>query len=120
MESKNYATLSKTAMETKLSDLKESYNAYVNKKLKLDMSRGKPGEDQLALSGDMLTILHGDDYTSPGGIDCRNYGGLEGIPEMKGMFADILDISPEEVIVGGNSSLAMMFDNVAVNMSHGV
>ncbi|MDR2736163.1 MAG: aminotransferase class I/II-fold pyridoxal phosphate-dependent enzyme, partial [Gracilibacteraceae bacterium] len=98
----------------------ESYNAYVNKKLKLDMSRGKPGEDQLALSGDMLTILRGDDYTSPGGIDCRNYGGLEGIPEMKGIFADILDISPEEVIVGGNSSLAMMFDNVAVNMSHGV
>lgn len=116
----NYTEMSQSAMEMMLADLRESYDTYVSMNLKLDMSRGKPGEDQLALSNDMLTILCEDDFTSPGGIDCRNYGGLEGIPEMKALFADILDISPEEVIVGGNSSLAMMFDNVAVNMTHGV
>lgn len=116
----NYKELSKTAMEAELSKLKVEYGKYAAKGLKLDMSRGKPGEDQLALSDGMLTVLSESDYKSPGGIDCRNYGGLEGIPEMKKIFADILDIAPDEVIVGGNSSLAMMFDNVAVNMSHGV
>ncbi|MCL1918854.1 MAG: aminotransferase class I/II-fold pyridoxal phosphate-dependent enzyme [Peptococcaceae bacterium] len=116
----NYNELSKSEMETQLAKLNVAYTTYVNMNLKLDMSRGKPGEDQLALSSDMLTILDESDYMSPSGIDCRNYGGLEGIPEMKALFAAILDISPDEIIVGGNSSLAMMFDNVAVNMSHGV
>ena len=115
-----YNQMTKPAMEAELSNLKSEYSKYVDMKLKLDMSRGKPGEDQLALSDGMLTILKDGEYVSPGGIDCRNYGGLEGIPEMKTLFAAILDIKPDEVIVGGNSSLAMMFDNVSVNMSHGV
>lgn len=102
------------------SSVLSEYEGYKAKELKMDMSRGKPGEDQLALSRGMMTILSEDDYMSPGGIDCRNYGGLEGIPEMKAIFAAILDVEQEQVIVGGNSSLAMMFDNVAVNMSHGV
>ena len=53
-------------------------------------------------------------------MDCRNYGGLDGIREMKEIFAQILDIVPDEVILGGNSSLTMMFDNIASNMTHGV
>jgi len=115
-----YSDMSKSEREAELSRLNGVYKDYANMGLKLDMSRGKPGEDQLALSNDMLTILDKDDYKSPGGVDCRNYGGLDGISEMKDLFADLLLIKPDEVVMGGNSSLAMMFDNVAVNMSHGV
>jgi len=74
----------------------------------------------LALCNDMLTCLAADDYKSANGTDCRNYGGLDGIPEVKKIFADLLELTPDEVIVGGNSSLALMFDNVSVNVSHGV
>jgi DNA-binding transcriptional MocR family regulator len=55
-----------------------------------------------------------------GDIDCRNYGGLDGLPEMKKIFADILELKPEQVIVGGNSSLSMMYESMASNMTHGV
>ncbi|MCL2099113.1 MAG: aminotransferase class I/II-fold pyridoxal phosphate-dependent enzyme [Oscillospiraceae bacterium] len=115
-----YSEMSKSAREAELSKVKTEYGRYKDMGLKLDMSRGKPGEDQLELANGMLTILGEKDYISAGGIDCRNYGGLEGIPEMKKIFADMLGIEPDEVIVGGNSSLATMFDNVSVNMSHGV
>ena len=87
---------------------------------KLNMTRGVPSNEQLALCNEMITDLSSDDYTAANGADCRNYGGLDGIPEMKKIFADLLDVGLDEVIVGGNSSLALMFDNVASNMSHGV
>ena len=100
--------------------LQKQYEAYCHRNLKLDMSRGKPGADQLDLCGAMMNCLAKDDYMSSNNIDCRNYGGVDGIPEMKQLFADILDIDRDEVVVGGNSSLKMMFDNIAVNVSHGV
>jgi DNA-binding transcriptional MocR family regulator len=87
---------------------------------KLNMTRGVPSDEQLALCNEMLTCLSAEDYTAANGADCRNYGGLDGIGEMKKIFADLLDLTSDEVIVGGNSSLALMFDNVASNMSHGV
>ena len=100
--------------------LQKQYEAYCHRNLKLDMSRGKPGADQLDLCGAMMNCLAKDDYMSSNNIDCRNYGGVDGIPEMTQLFADILDIDRDEVVVGGNSSLKMMFDNIAVNVSHGV
>ena len=96
------------------------YEGYKEQGLKLDMSRGKPSPLQLDLSNQMLGCLSPEDFSTESGVDCRNYGGLDGLPEMKRIFADLLDISPEEVIVGGNSSLTMMFDNIASNMTHGV
>ena len=72
----------------------------------LDMSRGKPSPEQLDLSMDMLSIR---DYIGETGIDSRNYGNLEGMPEARTFFAQILGAKPEEVIVGGNSSLNMMY-----------
>ena len=101
-------------------ELEKALSKYASTGKKLNMTRGVPSDDQLALCNGMLTCLSEDDYRTSGGADCRNYGGLDGIPEMRKIFADLLDLSPEEVIVGGNSSLALMFDNVAVNMSHGV
>jgi len=106
-----------TALKTELESV---FNKHKEKGKKLNMTRGVPSDEQLSLCNDMLTCLSTDDYKSASGTDCRNYGGLDGIPEIKKIFADLLDITPDEVIVGGNSSLALMFDNVAVNMTHGV
>ena len=98
----------------------DEYREYQSQNLHLDMSRGKPSAEQLDLSNGILSALNENDYKTEDGIDCRNYGGLDGLPEMKKLFSDLLDVSPEEVIVGGNSSLTMMFDNIASNMTHGV
>ncbi|MEG0771406.1 MAG: aminotransferase [Clostridia bacterium] len=101
--------------------LKNEYNEYKSKNLKLDMSRGKPSTKQLDISIDMLHILENNkDYFDENGTDCRNYGLLDGIPEAKRFFAELLDISPEEIIIGGNSSLNMMYDTIARAMTHGV
>ena len=89
-----------------LDSLRKIYEEYAAKGLKLDMSRGKPAPDQLDLSMDLLTIT---DYKGETGIDSRNYGNLEGMPEARRFFADILGAQPDEVIVGGNSSLNMMY-----------
>ena len=78
-------------------------------KMKLDMSRGKPGSEQLDLSTGMLGIT---DYIDKYGTDCRNYGGIDGIPEMKELFADLMDARPDEILAGGNSSLSLMYECV--------
>ncbi len=88
-------------------------------KLALDMTRGKPGPEQLGLSGAILTIVGEKNYLTPGGLDTRNYGGLDGFPEVKELFASYLQVSPEELIIGGNSSLNMMYDAVAQCLIHG-
>ena len=74
--------------------------------LRLDMSRGKPAPEQLDLSLGLLTALDAADYRSLAGLDCRNYGLLEGIPEARTLLAGLLDLQADNVIVSGNSSLA--------------
>ena len=97
--------------------LLEKFHDYIARGLSLNMARGKPAPEQLDLSLPMLDILHADaDYLSPSGQDCRNYGGVDGLPEMRRFFADMLGVNPLEVIVGGNSSLNLMFDAVATGM----
>jgi DNA-binding transcriptional MocR family regulator len=82
--------------------------------LSLDIARGKPHADQLAFSHGLLTCLSPGDIYAEDGTDCLNYGGgVSGLPEMKRLFAQILDVSPGDVIVGGNSSLNIMFDCIA-------
>jgi len=88
--------------------------------MQLDMTRGKPCPEQLDLSMEMLNCLGPRDYQTAGGVDCRNYGGLDGIPEAKALFAQYLDVDPDEVIVGGNASLVMMHDTLMRAMLHGV
>ena len=90
------------------------------KNLALDMTRGKPGSDQLDLSLPMLDLVTSSDYKTLSNADPRNYGGLDGIPEAKTLFKDLIETdSVEEVIVGGNSSLTLMYDTVARCISHG-
>ena len=89
--------------------------------LKLNMSRGKPGSDQLdASSGIMDNISLSDDMVGEDGMDIRNYGVLEGTAECRKLMADMLETEPENVIVYGNSSLNIMFDRVSRSMTHGV
>ncbi|MBN2553394.1 MAG: aminotransferase class I/II-fold pyridoxal phosphate-dependent enzyme [Spirochaetales bacterium] len=87
-------------------------------KLDLDMTRGKPGPEQLDICNGMLGIVDEHNYRTPSGLDVRNYGGLDGFPEVKQLFADYLEVSPEEVIIGGNASLNLMYDAVAQMMTH--
>ena len=103
------------------SALTEQYNAFKNMKLKLDMTRGKPGEDQLALSMPMLDVLtSGSDCRDSSGVDCRNYGELLGTMDARILFAGYLDIAPEETIVVGSASLNFMYDCIARAMLKGV
>jgi DNA-binding transcriptional MocR family regulator len=88
--------------------------------LAIDMTRGKPGPEQLDLAMDMLYCVKADSYRASNGVDCRNYGGLDGIPEAKEIFAQYLGVAPQEIIVGGNSSLNMMYDAMVRAMIHGV
>lgn len=93
------------------------YEEFKNQKLNYDMSRGKPCKEQLDLSLDMLNIT---DYKSSSGTDCRNYGVLDGIPEAKKLFSELIEADSDEVIVGGNSALNMIYDTIARAMSFGV
>ena len=102
----NYFAMDRKQLENEYQLLKKVYADYQAKGLKLDMSRGKPSPEQLDLSMEMLSIT---DYIGETGIDSRNYGNLEGMPEARKFFAQVLGAAPEEVIVGGNSSLNMMY-----------
>ncbi len=115
------AKMSKNELQDILKNLKEKHEEFKSKNLKLDMSRGKPGADQLDIIEGMLSAIKSNkDCFTEYGIDCRNYGALEGIPEAKKIFADILGANPDEVLVGGNSSLNIMYDTIARAMSFGV
>ncbi len=100
--------------------LSRKYKEFQAQKLKLDLSRGKPCPAQLDLSDGMMDCLSKTDYKTIGGTDCRNYGGVDGIPEAKELCAGILEASPKEIIIGGNSSLAMMHDLIARAMVRGL
>jgi len=117
---KPFAEMSLNELSVLKEELNKDFLKHKEKGKKLNMTRGVPSDEQLALCNDMLTCLSADDYKAANGTDCRNYGGIDGIPEIKKIFADLLNLTPDEVVVGGNSSLALMFDNVAVNVSHGV
>lgn len=102
-----FESMSKKELEELRSRLLEKYNSFKAKDLKLDMSRGKPCTQQLDLSMDMLKI---NDVKSSTGLECRNYGILDGIPECKAIFSEMLEVEDKNVIVMGNSSLNVMFD----------
>lgn len=104
-----------------LEELQEQFESYKLKNLALDMSRGKPGPEQLDLSNPMLDLVSSADYQTIANTDTRNYGGLDGIPEAKELFKDILEVATlEEVVIGGNASLTIMHDIVSRAITHGV
>ena len=116
-----YSQMKKEELSALLSELSAQYEAVKAKGLKLDMSRGKPEASQLSVSEELLKTLSSDaDCYAENGFDCRNYGVLDGIPEAKRLFAEILDVPTENVLVGGASSLNLMYDEIARAMLFGV
>ena len=108
-------------LNAEYSAVKAKYSELAASGLKLDMSRGKPGPDQLSVSTELLDLVNSTtDIHNRDGVDCRNYGGLDGLTELKELFADILEVPVNNVIVGGNASLNMMFDTIAQAMTHGL
>lgn len=115
----DYRNITPQQKKEELERLKADYQALCQKGLKLDMSRGKPSAEQLKLSEGLLTVLSADEQTVYEGTDCRNYGGFDGIPAMKKLFGELLDLPVENIFVGGVSSLQLMFDTISRHMLFG-
>lgn len=115
-----FTKLSSTELKCMLDSLNKTYEGFAAQNLKLDMSRGKPCGEQLDLSMKMLGFPGTtEECKTACGTDVRNYGLIDGIPEAKKLFAEMLEVSPEEIIIGGNSSLSMMYDAISRCMSFG-
>ena len=117
---KTYAQLTAAERVQELSALCERYQNFQARGLSLNMARGKPGKAQLDLVSDMLTVLTDPADCMDGNVDVRNYGELTGIPSAKRLFADLLGTAPEEILVGGNASLNLMYDLIAKAYTHGL
>lgn len=116
-----YSEMSREQLLALKKELDQQYADIKAQGLALDMSRGKPGTDQLDLSMGMMQVLaDGAELKCETGVDCRNYGVIDGIPEAKRLLGEISEVDPEHIIIYGNSSLNVMFDSIARSMTHGV
>ena len=121
LSTKKYIDMDKHELMLEYNRAKSEYDEYCGMHLTLDLSRGKPNSDQLDISLPLLSEARPREKCfSINGVDCRNYGVLDGIPEMKKLFADMLGIDEKYVTVGGNSSLQLMYDTLARAMLFGV
>ncbi len=112
-----YRSLTPAALLEEKNKCAQAYARFASAGLQLDLSRGKPAADQLALA---LPMLGEAAYRAAAGTDCRNYGVLEGLPEMRELFAELTGVPASYIVVGGNSSLNMMFDTITRAMLFGV
>ena len=118
---KKYCEMSREELLDLKKELDREFDEIKAQGLALDMSRGKPAPDQLDLSMKMMEVLAGDaDLKCETGVDCRNYGVIDGIPEAKRLLGEMSEVEPENIIIYGNSSLNVMFDTIARSYSHGV
>ena len=115
-----YAELGRSALKQEQEKCESEYEALKAQGLKLDMSRGKPGKEQLDLVSGILSILTDPADCNADGMETRNYGGLAGLPSARALFADLLGCRAEECFVGGNSSLDLMYNTIAKAYTHGL
>jgi len=113
-----YQGYSKEELIQRRNELSQKYEDYKKQGLKLDMSRGKPCTEQLDLSNGLFS--HTENLFAQDGFDCRNYGLVDGIKEAKALFAELFNVSEDELIIGGNSSLNLMYDLIAKAFNHGL
>lgn len=116
----NISEVNITQLQAERAQVQQAYEGYRRAGLRLDMTRGKPSSEQLDLSSGLLDTVGSASFRAADGTDTRNYGGLDGLPEAKALFAELLQVAPEELIVGGNSSLALMHTVVSSALLHGV
>ena len=112
----------KSAVElaARAEELQQAYDGLRGRNLSIDMTRGKPSPEQLDLSEGLLEAMSTDDCHGEDGTDYRNYGILDGIPEAKRLFAEYMEVSTDEIIVGGSGSLPMMYDTLAGGVLFGM
>ena len=115
-----YCEMSTESLKELLVELNKEYEDLKAKGLSLDMSRGKPSAAQLDVSNDIFNVINENSYTTDDGIDCRNYGNLEGIPQARELMGDLLNVPAKNVLVCGNASLNIMYDCVARAMLFGI
>lgn len=104
----SFRTKSKEELQALKEEIDKKYQEWKDMNLSLDMSRGKPAPSQIDYSNKMLETM--TDFHTEAGMDVRNYGVLDGIPDMKQLFSELLDIPADQLVVGGNASLNLMFD----------
>ena len=112
----DYLSMNRDELTAEKAALEAQYKKFQDMGLKLNMARGKPGPHQMDLA---MGLLQMNDYTTDAGTDARNYGDLEGLHEARVLFADVFGVKPEEVFVGGNSSLQLMYNLVAIGYMFG-
>ena len=112
----NYLEMNREELTAEKAKLNEQYKKFLAMNLKLNMARGKPGPHQMDLA---MGLLQMNDYTTDAGTDARNYGDLEGLHEARVLFADVFGVKPEEVFVGGNSSLQLMYNLINIGYVFG-
>ena len=118
---KPYSKLTKEELKKLKGQLEKQFEEVKAKGIHLDMSRGKPSKAQLDLSNGLMDVLNGDsDLVSSDGVDCRNYGVLDGITEARKLLADMSEVPERNILIYGNSSLNVMFDTVSRAMTHGI
>ena len=120
-ERKPYAEMTREELQALKQELRTVYRQYQSRNLTLNMARGKPSEEQLDLSMGMMDVLNSDsELRCEDSTDCRNYGVLDGIPEALELMADMMEVPKDHLIIYGNSSLNVMYDQISRSYSHGV
>ncbi|MCH5276043.1 MAG: aminotransferase class I/II-fold pyridoxal phosphate-dependent enzyme [Lachnospiraceae bacterium] len=118
---KSYREMNKEELTTLKAELEQAYEDAKAKGLKLDMSRGKPSASQLDMCMPIMDALDAKSVLkTEAGMDCRNYGLMDGIPEAKALMGEMMGVPADKVIVCGNASLTIMYDTVSRSMTHGV
>ena len=112
----DYRKMTKEMLQAEKADLEKAYRDFKVLGLKLNMARGKPGPHQMDLAMNLLKV---NDYTTEDGTDARNYGNLEGLEEARALFGEVMGVKPENVFVGGNSSLQLMYNLVSIGYTFG-
>ena len=115
----SFSSLGRAELQAEHEQQQRNYAELQAKKLKLDLTRGKPSAEQLDLSNALLSLPAGDGYRDGEGTDTRNYGGLHGLPELRAIFGELLGIPVPNLIAGNNASLEMMHDVVVFSLLHG-
>jgi aspartate/methionine/tyrosine aminotransferase len=107
----NLQSTSREQLQAFEAELSQQYQSFQSAGLNLDLTRGKPSTEQVTLSDKLDGILSGN-YIGNDGTDLRNYGGLDGLPEMKQLFAETFELDPATIVIAGNSSLTLMYQSV--------